>query len=222
MWFKRNSVFYGVVLTVALGLAVGCSVDDSATGVSDPVAGQSAQLSAGKDQDQDLKHFLDAERHRIHELEKDNREVRDSLRRVWNAFKRANKHLRRNNSPFPICEPEDYAADSKIIGPEGGTLNIGHHRLVIPKGALTEPTVITGEAPVSLLIEVQLSPHGLQFEKPAELELDYGHCFLPADYEYRVAYINNGDHILEWPVSVDKGGEVEAWIWHFSKYAVAW
>lgn len=220
MRFKRLFL-NSVIATLALALGVGCSIDDSSTGVADqPALGQVPQLAGHGSQD--LQQVLDGEKHRIQQLQKDNRAVRDSLRREWNEFKRANKHLSRRNSPFPICEPQDYEADSKIIGPEGGTINIGRHRLVIPRGALTEPTVITGEEPTSLLIEVELSPHGLQFETPAKLELDYSHCYLPSDYGYRVAYINNGDHILEWPVSFDKGGEVEAWISHFSKYAVAY
>jgi hypothetical protein len=223
MWsdrlFRKLSV---VLLTGVLALGIGCGVDDSTTGVSDRSAAdqQMPQLSASDNRA--LNEYLNAERARIREAQKANREVRDSLRQVWKQFKKDHPHLNRRNSPFPICEPDDYQAETKIIGPDGGEINIGRHRLIIPRGALEENTVITGEAPVSLLIEVELSPHGTVFLKQPKLQLDYSHCFLPSDYPYRVAYINNGEHILEFPVSVDKGGIVEALIWHFSRYAVAY
>ena len=53
---------------------------------------------------------------------------------------------------------------------------IGPHTLDIPAGALTEPTVVTAEAPGSNLVTVTFSPHGLTFLKQPELTLSYARC----------------------------------------------
>ncbi len=103
-------------------------------------------------------------------------------------------------------------------------MSIGPHKLRIPPGALTERVVITGVIPVSFLVSVELSPHGLQFAPGVTLDLNYNHCAQPEGYQYRVAYTDANGNVLEWPVSINRGqsGEVTADIDHFSKYAVAY
>ena len=66
---------------------------------------------------------------------------------------RAEVELGRGRELAPVdllrCEPRPYDADATIIGPDGGTLHIGEHQLVIPRGALTREELIVAEAPTS-------------------------------------------------------------------------
>ncbi|HEY7634357.1 MAG TPA: hypothetical protein VH763_02330 [Gemmatimonadales bacterium] len=122
------------------------------------------------------------------------------------------------------CEPQDYSADAAIIGPNGGSLHVGQHQLLIPKGALDHEELIVAESPTSSLVDVRFAPHGLQFQKSAELKLSYKGCVLPTNSDFFVAYLGQGNQVLELPPSHDRklDGEVEADIDHFSRYAIAW
>jgi hypothetical protein len=219
----------GMLLSAALiAVSVSCAVDQ---GASAPNVEQGATTEEsggplfGATHDaryNELRRRMEGEKTRLDSIRRHNKEVRDSLRLLFKQFKKQNPHVKRRNSPFPICEPKDYDFDMAIVGPQGGTLSVGHHKLVIPQGALTENTLITMERPSSLLIEVEFSPHGTTFLVEPTLELDYSDCYLPADHEYRVAYMSENGKVLEYAVSVDKGGRVQAYIWHFSRYAIAY
>jgi hypothetical protein len=123
-----------------------------------------------------------------------------------------------------MCEPQPYMASVQVIGREGGTIRAGQHVLVIPPNALTRSTVITAERPVSIAATVRLSPHGLRFERSADLTLDYAHCDGLLYPRKRVAYTDELLKILEWPFSADdpRNEQVLAKIDHFSRYAVAY
>jgi hypothetical protein len=141
------------------------------------------------------------------------------------AWKRAHPHEKGEPEIQLLrCEPQDYAGSAAIIGPNGGTIKVGGHELVIPKGALAREELIVAEAPPSSLVDVRFSPHGLQFGKPAQLTLSYKDCVRPTSSEFLIAYLGEGRQVLELPPSVDHKGnnEVEAAIDHFSRYAVAW
>lgn len=123
------------------------------------------------------------------------------------------------------CYPQPYARATAVIGPAGGTLRIGGHTLVVPRGALTRSVVITGEAPVGVVASVSFEPHGLQFARSASLTLDYSSC--PAGrlrLLKRVAYTDDNLNILSYLLSRDDllrmrvTGDLD----HFSRYAVAW
>lgn len=57
---------------------------------------------------------------------------------------------------------------SATIGRDGGTIAIpgAGFELVIPKGALTQPTTITVAAMAGNAIAYEFAPHGLKFKKP--------------------------------------------------------
>lgn len=217
--FRRTRVYLALAAIVLFGQS--CSPDFSGPLEGTPVELQSAQLllSAG-----DLTSQLNAERARIAIALRASTRDRDSLKVIWDRFRKDNKGVKRDGSPFPICEPVGYAAETRIIGPAGGTIKMGKHQLVIPAGALAQNTVITGEMPVSLLISARLYPHGLQFLKPVKLELSYDKCYLPADYQYRIAYITELNQVIAYPLSSDKKLKkaVVALLGHFSKYAIAY
>lgn len=126
-------------------------------------------------------------------------------------------------SPLLVCSPLDFAYDVRIIGPAGGTLQIGPHRLVIPAGALEQNTVISGQIPLlSVTPSVTLSPHGLRFDRAAQLTLSYEHCLLDLGSTRSVVYTDDDLNILEWQQSKDsRTKRVTGFIWHFSRYAVA-
>lgn len=130
-------------------------------------------------------------------------------------------------SPLLSCTPQPYAADTEVVGPAGGTLAIGPHRLVIPAGALNQPVTIIGDAPVGTVVSVRFQPEGLHFNDghPAWLTLDYSACPLVRNLlPKRIAYTSDQLSILSYLLSVDDllrwrvTGRVE----HFSRYAVAW
>ena len=57
---------------------------------------------------------------------------------------------------------------SKAIGSEGGTLSIpaAGVTVVVPRGALTQPTTITMTARAGSLVAYDFAPHGITFAKP--------------------------------------------------------
>jgi hypothetical protein len=74
------------------------------------------------------------------------------------------------------CLPRDPQFGVAIIGPSGGELIVGRHRLIIPPGALTETVQISGTAPSAAVPTIYLEPHGLRFKKSAGLILDASSC----------------------------------------------
>lgn len=131
------------------------------------------------------------------------------------------------NALLVQCRPLPYASDVERIGPAGGVLRAGPHTLVIPPGALREPTVITMEAPTAPRAQVTFRPHGLTFtgwSKPV-LNLSYEHCsgvgmLLPK----KIVYTDDLLKILETLISLDLRGDksVSARLEHFSSYVVAY
>ena len=125
------------------------------------------------------------------------------------------------------CGPQRYASESKVIGPNGGTLRIGEHTFVVPRGALNKNVLITGEAPEGNVVSVRFSPEGLQFESRHQptLTLDYSNCGLVRNLlPKHIAYTTEKLSILSILSSVDDllHQKVSARIKHFSRYAVAW
>jgi hypothetical protein len=124
------------------------------------------------------------------------------------------------------CGPQPYASASKVIGPDGGTLNIGKHTFVVPRGALKSKVLITAEAPEGNVISVRFAPEGLKFNSKAQpkLTLDYSSCgLIPNLLPKHIAYTDDQLSILSILSSVDNllKQQVSANIKHFSRYAVA-
>lgn len=68
--------------------------------------------------------------------------------------------------------PETETVVERWVGSQGGVLRGGGVELHIPKGALSRYTKLTLTVPASKYVEVQLQPHGLKFDRPAELRFD--------------------------------------------------
>jgi len=170
-----------------------------------------------------LKAQLEREKTRIEKAELASKATYDAYKRHWDRF--LNSNPSKSTSPFLVCDPLAYTGQTKIIGPEGGDIGFGPHKLAIPRGALSRRVVVTAEAPVSLNVEVHFSPHGLVFNanKAPRLELSYKHCYGQNNLPKSIVYVNDAKRIIEYPASTDVSnqGLVWAWIKHFSGYMVS-
>jgi hypothetical protein len=119
------------------------------------------------------------------------------------------------------CSHTEPQTTSAVIGPEGGTLRIGRHRLIVPAGALNEETLITGTVPADSSATVTFEPSGLKFKRPASLVLTTKDCDVPAG-DPSVMYIDDtGKPVEELPSVFDRAREeVTTPIHHFSGYQV--
>ena len=121
------------------------------------------------------------------------------------------------------CEPQKRESDTRVIGPKGGEIQVGAHRLRIPAGALDRDVTISGLAVSGPIVDVEFQPHGLKFAAPVELTLDYSHCIVPRSALLQVVYLGVGRQIVaEQPSSDHRDlSQVRAVTDHFSGYAVA-
>jgi hypothetical protein len=117
------------------------------------------------------------------------------------------------------CVPRTSAQGSAVIGPAGGTLWIGAHRLIVPAGALTEKVLISGTVPEGRPFEIDLQPHGLQFRKAAGLILDARSCVDVPPIVYLIDQVNVSPPIAA--IYSNWWKMIACPIWHFSGYAVA-
>jgi hypothetical protein len=125
------------------------------------------------------------------------------------------------------CSNLPYASTTQTIGIEGGSLSVGPHTLVIPPGALDEPTAITMVLPTNLegVNAVQFEPAGLQFQRPAALTMSYANCSLLGNLlPKRIAYTTDNLQILSYLLSLDNllSETVTGQVNHFSAYVIAW
>jgi hypothetical protein len=122
-----------------------------------------------------------------------------------------------------VCSRQPYAIETETIGPKGGTIKVGAHSLVIPKGALRRQVKITAEQMSGSTNSLRFSPEGLRFDQPAELTMSYENCLLVL-LQKKIVYTTEKLKILEVLTSLDlfKKKTVTAPIDHFSRYAVAY
>lgn len=123
------------------------------------------------------------------------------------------------------CSPLPEATATATVGPPGGVIEVGPHKLSIPPGALTEWVTITAVAPSDKVNRVHFEPEGLEFPKPAALTMSYKNCNLLGSLApKRIAYVSDALVILEYLLSVDDifAKKVTGKLHHFSDYAIAW
>jgi hypothetical protein len=124
-----------------------------------------------------------------------------------------------------LCTPLTPRVSGAIIGPSGGTLQIGPHVLTIPAGALSGDTWISGTTSGDSVNSVQFAPEGLHFAVPAVLSLSYANCSPPPFAKLKIVYTSDDLFVLlERILSVDLRSRrtVAGVISHFSRYAVAY
>lgn len=203
-----------VMRCAALFLALACGRD---VPLAPPGSVTLEQLSPAEVAD--LRQQEQAELARIEERRLASDLSADSLKALWKSFNTDWD----SRGALVLCIPRQYDGAARIVGPEGGVLDVGSHRLTIPPGALDRPVVITAESPVAFEVMLEFKPHGLTFRRRPTLTFDYTHCLRPSWLQERVAYLGADDEVLEWPESHDRTtlGRIDARIDHFSRYAVA-
>ena len=123
------------------------------------------------------------------------------------------------------CTPLAPDSVSQTIGPLGGALAVGPHRLFIPPGALDAPVEITAIAPADTVNRIRFEPQGLTFNRSASLTMSYANCgALSSLVPKRIAYTGDALTILELLPTVDvlATRTVTGPLKHFSDYAIAW
>ena len=121
------------------------------------------------------------------------------------------------------CSEQSYAVTRETIGPWGGSIRVGNHVLVIPRGALSNYVTIKAEQMRGSTNSVRFSPEGLRFAKPAALTMSYNNC-RNVELPKAIVYTTEGLEVLEVLLSVDllRWMKVTAPIDHFSRYAIAY
>ncbi|PYP70672.1 MAG: hypothetical protein DMD41_14395 [Gemmatimonadetes bacterium] len=123
------------------------------------------------------------------------------------------------------CTAMPTATATQTVGPAGGVINVGPHRLSIPAGALGAPVTITATAPSDNVNRIQFQPEGLVFQRSAALTMSYANCSLLGKLlPKQIAYTDDALNILSYLWSLDDlfAKKVTGKLNHFSNYAVAW
>ena len=123
------------------------------------------------------------------------------------------------------CTPLPADSVTQVIGPDGGTINIGPHTFVVPAGALDSAVAITAVAPSGVANRVVFQPTGLRFHRGARLTMSYANCGLVSNLvPPQIAYVDDLLNILYFIPSLEhpQAQTVTGWVRHFSDYAVAW
>jgi hypothetical protein len=135
--------------------------------------------------------------------------------------------------------PQKYDSVSKVIGPNGGSLNVGPHVLWVGKNVLSDTVTITAVAPKDTVRWVRFQPEGLQFpahgsgvwSAGAVLMLSYKNCGQIPDGSLRIAQVDDSLRIIEYLQSISSGknnpwSNGSQWVFaalrHFSSYAVSY
>jgi len=123
------------------------------------------------------------------------------------------------------CTPLPYDSVTEIIGPEGGTIQVGPHTFTIPAGALDTAVAITAVTPSDTVNQIQFQPEGLVFNGFTTVVMSYANCnLLGSLLPLRIAYTSSDGAILDYLPSLDNGftQTVRGKLQHFSEYAIAW
>ena len=112
---------------------------------------------------------------------------------------------------------------SQEIGPEGGVLWVGPHRLYVPPNALSETVRISAVAPAGNYVQIQFEPEHLQFRRPTLLSMSYRDCSLLSPFRLRIVYVDDTFDILEVLPTVTSifTRTANAPVDHFSRYMLA-
>jgi hypothetical protein len=123
------------------------------------------------------------------------------------------------------CPGTPYDSTTRTIGAGGGIITAGRGTFVIPAGAVAVPTTIRMVQPADSLASYRFYPEGLQFTKaqPA-LRIDIGKCNKGLrENPPQIVYIAETGQVLEvLPTTLVSKDLLQAMIFHFSRYAVAY
>ncbi len=154
----------------------------------------------------------------------------------------ARSNFKTSTDPTPsglVYCPQSYDSVSQVIGPKGGSIQVGHNYLFVDSLVLADTVTITAVAPAGTVSWVRFQPTGLLFppnlvdglETGAVIATDYRDCGILGSDSIRIAQIDDSLHILTYLTTVSKSKHIPwsrgtqyvyAWLPHFSGYAVAW
>lgn len=123
------------------------------------------------------------------------------------------------------CRPMQRFEESEVIGPDGGSMQIGPHRFEVPRGALKRRVRITATAPSGRVNHIEFEPHGLEFRRAATLTMSYANCdLLGSLLPKHIAYTTPRLRIIDLLETVDdlRRRQLTTKLDHFSDYVVAW
>ena len=120
------------------------------------------------------------------------------------------------------CKPRSPHFNSAGIGPNGGVLQVGPNKLVVPAGALDHHQTLTGEVDSLDVVNIEFGPEGLQFEVPAQLTLNTNGCAIPDGAMPQIVYVQDGVITEVIPSVFDAiHNKITGPIHHFSGYSIA-
>jgi len=117
----------------------------------------------------------------------------------------------------PILGAASNVTSKVISAVDGGTIDNGYFSLYFPPGALNEDTEITIEMPQFPNAVVQLSPHGIQFNKDVIMSLSMD-LIDSENTEIKVVWHNEESGLWEYIGEYTEDGVVKAGLEHFSEY----
>jgi hypothetical protein len=123
------------------------------------------------------------------------------------------------------CRPLASASVTRTIGPNGGSIRVRKHVLVIPALALSRPVKIKAVVPSDTVNRIELQPEGLVFRSTVSLTMSYANCNIgQSARRTKIAYTNDSLAILKYMPSDDdpSTNKVTGRLKHFSEYAVSW
>jgi hypothetical protein len=121
------------------------------------------------------------------------------------------------------CDVRTTHTGSAEIGPMGGVVWVGPHRLFVPPYALRETVRITAVAQKGPYVQIQFEPEGLQFRRPTLLSMSYSECSLLSPLRLKIVYVNDRLEILEVLPTLTSvlTRTANAPVDHFSRYMLA-
>ena len=117
----------------------------------------------------------------------------------------------------------------KVIGLDGGLLSLGDHSLLVPRGAVEQPTTFSMELLKSeyVMVDLTATRRGVDvgeqgFDKPVTVTLSYDGLRIKDPSKLFILRVNeNGQHEKLPSVVDSRKRTVSARLDHFSKYAMA-
>ena len=128
-----------------------------------------------------------------------------------------------NSLGLVSCNVRTTHTGSAEIGPWGGVLRVGPHRLTVPPYALRESVRISAVAPQGQYVQIKFEPAGLQFQKPTLLTMSYSECSLLSPLRLKIVYVNDKLEILQVLPTLTSvlTRTASAPVDHFSRYMLA-
>lgn len=128
-----------------------------------------------------------------------------------------------NSLGLVSCDVRTTHTGSAEIGPLGGVVWVGPHRLFVPPYALAEKVRITAVAPKGSYVQIKFEPEGLQFRRPTLLTMSYSECSLLSPFRLKIVYVNDRLEILEVLPTLTSvlTRTANAPVDHFSRYMLA-